>query len=199
MEGKILDLFLCNDKLKFNEIEKLLKIRSNKLTYHLKNLLKKGILKKENSFYSLSETSESLIPYLSSKKSVLPVILVHIGDDKNSFLYKREKRPYKDKLSLPGGRILIGESIQEAVKRIMKEKFGIKAKFNQIKSLSFEHATKSGKVINSFLLILVRGTALEKIDLINVDKNKPNIISSDYKLIKSKCKNLNFNVFFTNA
>jgi len=44
MEDKILRLFLFDHKLKFNEIEKVLKIRSNKLAYHLKKLVSKGVL-----------------------------------------------------------------------------------------------------------------------------------------------------------
>src|SRR3989344_2109558 len=119
MQGKILDLFVYNDKLKFNEIEKNLKIRSNKLAYHLKKLLKKKILVKEGNYYILSETSEYLIPYISEKKSILPAILIHIGNKKQAFLYKRNKRPYKDLLSMPGGRFLVGETIQQATKRIM--------------------------------------------------------------------------------
>ena len=78
MEEKILKEFLYNNELKFSDIEKALKIRSNKLAYHLKNLTKKGILKKQNETYKLSETAEELIPYLSEKQSSLAVILIAI-------------------------------------------------------------------------------------------------------------------------
>ena len=132
MEKKILSLFLYKHKLKFNEIEKQLKIRSNKLTYHLKKLIKQKVLEKQEGYYKLSETSENLIPYITSKQSVLPVILVAIEKNKKIFLYKREKRPYKNKLSLPGGRILLGETISKTTKRIMKEKFNIKCGFKKI-------------------------------------------------------------------
>ena len=55
MENKILNLFTRENKLKFKDISAPLKERSNKVAYHLKNLLKRGILKKENNFYSLSD------------------------------------------------------------------------------------------------------------------------------------------------
>jgi predicted transcriptional regulator len=71
MERKILDLFLFSSKLKFSEIEKLVNIRSNKLAYHIKQLAAKNILKKEGEYYSLSDASEYLIPYLSEKKAQL--------------------------------------------------------------------------------------------------------------------------------
>jgi len=105
MEKKILSLFLCSKGLKFNEIEKQLRVRSNKLAYHLTNLVKKGILIKNKEVYELSEASENIVPYLSENQAPLPVILIHLGDKDKTFLYKREKRPYKNCLSLPGGEI----------------------------------------------------------------------------------------------
>ena len=183
MEKKILDLFLFENQLKFNDIERSLNIRSNKLAYHLKNLLIRGILKKEGEEYSLSDTSEYLIPYLSEKKAVLPVVLVHLGNKRSCFLYPRKKRPFKDKLSLPGGRLIIGESIPEGTKRIMGKKFHIESNFKKIHSISLEHVRKSGRIIHSFLLIFVSSSTKQKVQLTDIKKNKSKIIKSDYNLI----------------
>lgn len=197
-ERKILELFLFSKKLKFNEIEKKMEIRSNKLSYHLKSLLKKNYLFKTNDNYSLTEVSELFIPYLTEKKAVLPVLLIHIGDSKNAFLYKREKRPYENCLSLPGGRLVIGESLNETVKRIMKEKFNLRARLKKINSISLEHATKANKKIHSFLLIFVSADTKDKIKLVNIYKNKKNIIPSDYYLIKNNLnKNAALETIFT--
>ncbi|MEI6850006.1 MAG: winged helix-turn-helix transcriptional regulator, partial [archaeon] len=155
MERKILNLFLKNNKLKFNEIEKNLDIRSNKLAYHMKKLVEKGVLVKEGESYSLSEASEYMIPYLSEKNNVLSIILIKLGKGKEVFLYGREKRPFKGYLSMPGGRLLIGESIKEAVKRIMKTKHVIDANLVKINSVSLENIKKGNKIINSFILIFV--------------------------------------------
>ncbi len=184
MENKILGLFVYSDKLKFNEIEKALKTRSNKLDYHLKKLIRKEVLIKSGATYSLSKSSEYLIPYSSEKKAVLPVILIHIGTSKNVFLVKREKRPYKGKLSLPGGRLILGESIEGAVKRIMKDKYNISCKLKQTHSISLEHIQKSGKIINSFLLIFVSASAKD-VEMSDIDKQRNKIIKSDYYLLKN--------------
>ena len=184
MEDKIIKTFLYNHKLKFNEIEKNISVRSNKLAYHVKNLVKKGILIKEGDSYKLSDVSESLIPYISEKKSMLPVILIHLGDKEKVFLYKREKRPFKDKLSLPGGRILLGETIEEATARIIKEKYKVTCKLKKINSVSLEKVMKDKKIVHSFFLIFVTATTKDKTNLTEIEKNKKNIISSDYKLLK---------------
>ena len=183
---KVIGVFLYNKKLKFNEIEKLTKIRSNKLTYYLKELTKKRILEKDKEYYKLTEASESLIPYVSNKKSPLPIVLIHIGNNKQAHLIKREKRPFKDLLSLPGGRLLVNESISKAVKRIMKEKYNISAKFEQINSITLEHVKKNKTTIHTFLLILVSAITKDKIQLTDIQKSKSKIISSDYNLIKNK-------------
>jgi len=181
----ILKLFQYEEKLKFSDIQNSLKIRSNKLAYHLNNLTRKGILKKEGKYYLLSETTECLIPYMAEKNSVMSAILIHIGNNKEVFLISRTKRPFKEMLSMPGGRILAGESIDEAVKRIML-KNKINAKLISIHSVSLEHLIKNNNSnsTHSFLLIFVSATTKDKIELTNIKKNKSKIITSDYKLIK---------------
>ena len=182
MEKSILEAFLYNHKLKFNEIEKLVKERSNKLAYHLKGLIKKGVIEKEGEYYRLSETSETLIPFISAKKPVLAVLLIALRKDKKIFLYKRDKRPFKEKFSLPGGRMILGETISQSTRRLMKEKFNIACSFKKINSISLEHVKRRGKTLHSFLLIFVSATTKE--DLKYLTPNKAKTISSDYNLIK---------------
>jgi len=189
MKNKILDLFLYNKKLKFNEIEKSLKERSNKINYHLKGLLARKVLKKDGKHYELTENSECIIPYLSEKQVVVPVILIHIGDKEQAYLIKRNKRPYHNLLGLPGGRLILGETIKRAVQRIMFAKYGIKAKLSKINSISLDHIIKNKRIIHSFLLIFVSAKTKDKICLTNLARNKKKIINSDYHLIKTKLKN----------
>lgn len=183
MEQKILKQFLYHKKLKFNEIEKALGIRSNKLNYHLQKLVQKEILIKKGSTYELAETAEHIIPYLSDKKQVLPVLLIHLGNQEKAFLIRRTKRPYNGKLSLPGGRLVIGESIEEGTKRIMKEKFNVEVELKKINSISLEHIQKKDKTIYSFILLYLNAVTKQDLDLIDLKKNKEEIVESDYRLI----------------
>ena len=112
--------------------------------------------------------------------------MIHLGNKENAFLYKRIKRPYKDAFSLPGGRILIGESVDEAVSRIMKEKFNLKVDFKKINSVSLEHVEKNSKIVHSFFLIFASAKTKDEIKLMNIRKNKSKIIKSDYYLLNNK-------------
>jgi ADP-ribose pyrophosphatase YjhB (NUDIX family) len=183
MEKKILMLFTKCNTLKFNEIEKSIGQRSNKVAYHLKNLVKKGILIKDNQTYSLTSASEYLIPYLSEKNPTIPVVLVHVGDNERAFLFRRAKRPYLNKLSLPGGRLVQGESIFDATKRISREKCNITVIPKYVSSIVLEHVKKNKKSIHSFLLILVKAESKEILPLTDIKKSKNKIITSDFKLI----------------
>ena len=82
--------------------------------------------------------------------------------------------------------MLLGESIKDATKRIMKEQHNVKVSLKKINSISIEHVKKNKIILHSFLLIFVTATikTKEKIILTNLQKNKSQIISSDYKLIK---------------
>ncbi len=161
--------------------------------------MKKGVLKKEGRTYRLSKTAETLIPYISDKQSLLPVVLIAIAKNSNQvFLYKREKRPFKNKLCLPGGRILSGESLSDATKRIMKQKYNMGAKLKKINSVSIEHVVKRHKKIHSFMLIFVTATTDDRTEWTNLSKNKSRIISSDYKIIKNDLKKeIHINEFLT--
>jgi|APSaa5957512622_1039677.scaffolds.fasta_scaffold00055_33 ADP-ribose pyrophosphatase YjhB (NUDIX family) len=198
MEQKILQTFLYNHKLKFNQIEKLLKERSNKLAYHLNNLKNKGILTKTKETYQLSPSAEPIIPHITKKQSPLPVILITLKNKNNIFLHKRNKRPFKDLLGLPGGRIIEGETIAQATRRIMKEKFNINCNFKNINSISLEQVSKKENINHSFLLILVTATTKDNLTYSDIKNNKNKIIKSDYKILTNdlnkeiKIKNINW-------
>ena len=199
MENRIINLFLYENALRFSEIEKLSKIKSNKMAYHLKSLVKKGVIEKNGNLYKLSDSKEYLIPYLSKTKSVIPVVLVAIKNKKGIFLVERRKRPFKGKLGLPGGRLIMGETIKESVERIGK-KFNVNCKFKKINSISMEFVKKNKNTVHSFLLIFATAETKEKIDFMNLEKNKRRIISSDYKLIKKDAsKETKIPVLFSKA
>ncbi len=173
MEKNILELFLYDNKMKFNEMEKKMEVRSNKLAYHLQKMTKKGILTKLDNFYSLSEKSEEKIPYLTEKKSLVPVVIIAIRKKSDKvFLVKREKRPFKNKLALPGGRIVLGENISKATERIMLEKFGIKCRFKKINSVSVEMVKNGKETVHSFILILVTATTKKQLNYFDIKKKK---------------------------
>ncbi len=169
---KIFQQFLYNKKLRFNEIEKLTGIRSNDLAYFIQKLLEDGVLVKSDEAYSLSEQAEKYIPFFvksDEELSPLPVVLVACVNDGKVILHKRKKRPYEGYWGLPGGRVHIGETIEQASIRILKKVTFLDGKFISANSVINEKHEEEGKIKHAFLIISVKmepaSTIKEKEDI----------------------------------
>jgi ADP-ribose pyrophosphatase YjhB (NUDIX family) len=193
--NEIFRQFLYADRLKFNEIEKKTKIRSNELAYLLKRMVSDGVLIKNKENYLLTEESEKQIPHFSesSETSPLPVVLILCVKQNKLLLIKRNKRPYKDYWSLVGGRIRTSETIKNATLRILKEKTFIDSKFISINAVVHEKYSENGKIKNAFVLFLTKVSPTneikEKEDIKwfgKTDLKTLKIVPSDLWLIENK-------------
>jgi 8-oxo-dGTP diphosphatase len=204
--AQIFKLFLENNKLKFNEIEKCLKIRSNMVSYHLTSMVKEGLLIKKGEYYLLTEHAEKYIPLFSDIFGMdvgpLPIVLVAVVNQTVSktinetkvLLIKRNKRPYKDYWSMIGGKLLLHEDIQEAAIRQVKEKTGLDSEFVSVNNVLHERVEGAGIVKHSFVLIFVKvivknikfkETRAGELKWFSISKlESDRVIPSDYWLIK---------------
>jgi 8-oxo-dGTP diphosphatase len=71
----------------------------------------------------MADTKE--IPYEEPGVTVDVVIFTIAEDRLNTLLVKRAEEPFSDRWSLPGGFLLQGETLEAAVRRIMKDKAGV--------------------------------------------------------------------------
>ena len=197
---KIFQLFLDNVKLKFNEIEKRIKIRSNMVSYHLERMQKEGIIEKSGDFYSLAKSAEKYIPVFSNmigqELSPLPIILVAVVRKGKILMIKRNRRPYKDYLSMMGGKMLLEESFEEASLRQVKQKSGIEGKFLSINAVMQERVEGDGMIKHNFIFVFAKVSTEEEkfreseygklrwIDIKKIGKEK--VIPSDLWLIRNK-------------
>ncbi|MBS3141163.1 NUDIX hydrolase [Candidatus Woesearchaeota archaeon] len=193
---EIFKLFLKSNKLKFAEIEKLLKIRSNFLAYYLKNMQKDELIDKKGDYYCLNKNAEKYLPVLSQINDVgpLPVILVGLINENKILLMKRKIRPYKDYYGLIGGKIKIEEDFKEASLRIIKEKTSLSSEFISLNSV-FHERVLDKIVKHSFILffsklktseIEFKESSYGSLKWFDLDNLKGKIIPSDLWLIQNK-------------
>jgi len=185
----IFRLFSTKNSLKFTEIEKSMKIRSNHLAYYLSSLTKEGLLYKKNKIYRLTKKGEQQLPLISSKaSSPIPIVLVNAQNDGKVLLIKRDKRPYKNYLGLIGGKMKHDETFEACALRLLKEKANLTGKFKRISSVMHEQVIDEG-VKHSFILFLADVEIEDKSNLTPINKlNKEKTIPSDYFLITNKSK-----------
>jgi len=197
---QIFSLFLHNSRLKFNEIEKAIKIRSNMVSYHLEKMREQEILEKNQEYYQLTKDSEKYIPIFANitgeKLSPVPIILVAIMHKNKILMIKRNRRPYKDYWSMIGGKMLLNEDFKQSSIRIVKEKTGLDAEFISFNSIMQEKVKTNNEVKHNFILFFTKtGVDKEKfsnsehgeLKWFNIeDLNPKNTIPSDYWLLKNK-------------
>jgi len=194
--GKIFQLFLYSESLRFSEILCKTRIPSSLLAYFLKKMLSEGVLERKCGLYRLSPKAEKMIPFFvpgEERISPLVVVLVACVDNGKILLVKRNKRPFKGFWSLESGRLLISESIEQSARRIMREKFSKEIDFEGIKSVVFEMLVERQSSKHGFVFFLVRARPLGEIRETAFLKwfsiarlPKRGVIASDYWMIKNK-------------
>lgn len=197
---KIFKLFLEKTRLKFNEIEKAIKIRSNMVSYHLEKMQDEGLLEKKDDYYYLTKKAEKylpIIPHITGKElSPVPIILAAVMNKDKILLIRRNRRPYQKYWSLLGSKIKMEETFEEAAKRAVKEKARLDADYEKMSSVLYERVKGDGVTKHSFIHFFVKMKAKE-IDL-NFsqhgelkwfkiqDIENAGLIPSDLWLIKNK-------------
>ena len=203
---QIFSFFLNNTRLKFNEIEKALKIRSNMVAYHLNKMQKEGLIEKINEHYSLTKNAEKYIPFFNKELGPLPVVLVALTNNNKILLLKRNKRPYKDYWGLIGGKMLLEETFEEASKRLINQKASTNGNYESINTILHERVKGDEIIKHSFILFFTHMSANHpdfketkhgKLKWFNFEKlEKKKIIPSDSWLIQNK---LNSKLDISNA
>lgn len=181
-----------NKKLKFNQISKLSKIPSNKLSYQLNLMKEKEFLTDTDGEYSLSIQAQRLIPYFSQifKKEVgvLPVILGIVKNNNKILLIQRKKIPYKGYFGLFGGKQINGETISETIEREVFEESTIKARFQNCNAVVYERIKEGDYFKHSFILIITT-LKTDSLDAIEQDEGRVQWFSM-HDVLDGKVKNM---------
>jgi len=197
---QIFRLFLKNTRLKFSEIEKAIKIRSNMVSYHLEKMQEEGLLEKKDNYYYLTKKAERylpIIPHITGQElSPLPVILTAVLRKNQILLIKRNTRPYQNYWCLVGGKMHMEETFGASAKRVVKEKTGLDAKYAGMASILYERVEGDDIIKHSFIHFFARmqsesdtfkESEAGELRWFNIkDLNKEKIIPSDLWLIKNK-------------
>lgn len=180
--GKVIGMFAHKRVASFTEIGEALGLRSNALAYHVRNLVESGVLVKEDGGYSLGEKCERLLPY-GSALAKLPVVVLALENERGEFgLLLRRKRPFDGFFAMPGGKILLDESIESAARRIAREEAQLELESVQACAVIDEHILSGFGVKNSWFIFLVRskvkkGGSLEWFSMEQLEFGK--VVASD--------------------
>ncbi len=134
----ILKELLFLPQAKFSELVKATKLESDHAKFHIKTLLEKGYIEKDNSFYKLTIKGKEYANKIDTeigeierqpKTTVMLVIERENDGVKEYLLQQRKKHPYFGFWGAPTGKIRWGEAITETATRELKEETGLDGEF----------------------------------------------------------------------
>jgi len=167
IKKSILQKLIFNPELSFSQLWDR-DVESNKFTYHLKTMLKDGLITKKGDKYSLTKKGIDLVTYLDSikveiTKQPLVVVFCLVRKGNKILVHRRLKEPFYAYCGTPGGKVPFGETLIETAKRELREETGLEAKDGRLISIksmrTFDKKTK--ELIHHHLGFLFEFTSFE--------------------------------------
>jgi len=131
IQKHIIDVLMYTEVARFKELRPP-KTDTNLFSYHLKALIKTGMVNKSDAGYTLSARGLSYVDRVSTEKRVIRMqpkiisMLLIQNSEGDVLLQRRNKQPYINAWTLPYGKIHIDDaSLKQAAQREVKEKLGI--------------------------------------------------------------------------
>ncbi len=130
IQKQVLKALCMNRSLAYSQL-KPAHIEGNQFSYHLKSLIKKGYVLKKDSGYALSTkgvrhcTNVNLEHFFVRIQPKIVTLLVCKNSRGHYAVYTRNKLPFLGMIGFPYGKIHLGEQIQKAAERELKEKTGL--------------------------------------------------------------------------
>ncbi len=121
----ILNPYLNFARLKPKDIE------GNIFTYHLKQLITEGLVRKSSYGYELTDEGKIYADKLSLKnlnpriQPKIVTLLICQNQKKEYLLYQRKRQPFLNLVGFPYGKIHLGETVLQSAKRELLEKTGL--------------------------------------------------------------------------
>lgn len=163
IQRRILEKLLYAESLGYAQIRPT-GVESNHFAYHLEQLVKAGIIAKEDKRYFLTPAGLALVDRLSQEKMVdrLQAHIVTAIRLQNSsgevLLYKRNFQPYFHRIGLPLGKTHYEETIGQAAIRELEEKSGIINVVLTHRGTAYIEAIQQGTSISKVLYHFFTGT-----------------------------------------
>lgn len=133
-QATIVRQLFFNDRCRFSELN-INKIPSDQFSYHLRQLVRYGTIKKHtDGTYSLTVSGRTRAIMLYPDKStfvqqgflaVRLVIMKQEGDTPFILMQRRSAVPYKNKIATPGEKIMFGEDVLHAASQALRAQTGL--------------------------------------------------------------------------
>jgi ADP-ribose pyrophosphatase YjhB (NUDIX family) len=139
-------------------------VESNHFAYHLEQLMRAGLIAKDERSYTLTSEGLALADRLSHDNMavrVQPHIVtsIHLTNDAGqTLLYRHAFQPYLDVYGVPQGRLHYEEHIAQAAARELEEKAGLTDIPLTHRGMAYVYTSKKGVDVSKILIHVFSGT-----------------------------------------
>jgi 8-oxo-dGTP pyrophosphatase MutT (NUDIX family) len=129
IQKRIFNRLVGSESMRYSEL-KPKEIEANLFMYHLKELMKVGLVEKLEKRYTLTAAGRSTATRFSIREQGIRImpsaisVLVLESTDGDQLLYRRRRQPYIGALGFPSGKIHLGDTLKVAAYRELDEKCG---------------------------------------------------------------------------
>ncbi len=162
----ILKELLFRPKSRFSDLN-LTGLSNDHFSYHVRSLIKAGLVEKVNYKYALSNEGKKLTSNLDTttssfeKQPKVSVILI-VQKDKEFLWQKRMKEPYFGYNGFATGKVKFGETVEEAALRELKEETNLVADFKHKFVLHEMVYGKEGDMLEDKYFNVMHGTNVKQ-------------------------------------
>ena len=141
------------------------RVEGNQFSYHLKTLIRRGYVAKKETGYALTTkgvhySTQVSFEHFSVRIQPKIATLIVARNSKGEYLtYRRNKQPFLNMDGFAYGKVHLGERIEGAAERELKEKAGITADLVQKGIMYLLVTDKEGEVIAHTLFHVFLGTS----------------------------------------
>jgi len=162
VQAKILAKIAGSDGMRYSEAYPGEEIDDDLYNYHLQEMVKRGLLTKENSIYKLTNKGKQEVTYINSngddlgRFKVITILVVTRNNNKEILVQKRNRHPHRGEISTISGRVMVGEKVVEAAKRRLKEEAGLEANFEHWGDFRAIRKTANGKLFEDIIFCICK-------------------------------------------
>lgn len=163
IQRNIIKTLALSGSARFSEL-KPKEIESNLFMYHLNQLKKRDMIKKEGNQYVLTAQAGMYVDRSNIDKLVLRVqpkiitILAVKSAKGNWLLLERTHEPHMNRIGFPSGKVHYGEDIHESAKRELEEKADITGTELQLAGSVIMRFMRDEQVVNHIIGYIFTGT-----------------------------------------
>ena len=165
----ILRQMLKNDQARYSDL-KPKGVESNLFMYHLKQLIREGLVEKQDKVYLLTRVGKRFADRatletmkIRVQPKIVCVLCVHRADGK-WLVMRRKHQPFIDYTGFPSGKMHFGETLQQAADRELTDKAGLVDVPLRLRGNIVMRFTENGEIVNHIISYIFTGEVGPNID-----------------------------------